>query len=364
MITIRPALVRGRVGRPGIRHGIPAMLLALVAATSAWGQGPRQVVLTRETKDHPPSRADADPAGLFRFEPTGLSLLRPYRRGKIPVLFVHGLWSNPRSWSRMIEDLEADPQIMDRFQFWTYGYSTGDPILYSASLLRRDLEEARRKFDPAGTDAAFDRIVVVGHSLGGLLAKMMAQDSGDRLWRITTSDRPFEELAGDPDDLGLFRRCLFFRPRPEVRRVVFIATPHRGSRVDRGPLQGLALRVVRVPDPLRAAHDRLVARNGPAAFREFVRRGLPTSIDELGWESPTVTGLGELRLADGVVAHSIIADLRDPPRAGGGDGLVSYDSAHLNGVASEALVSAGHLCQAHPAVIREVRRILADHGGR
>jgi pimeloyl-ACP methyl ester carboxylesterase len=264
----------------------------------------------------------------------------------------------------MIEDLEADPEIKDRYQFWTYGYSTGDPILYSASLLRRDLEDVRRKLDPTGTDAGFDRIVVVGHSLGGLLAKMMVQDSGDLLWRITTSDRPFDELVGEPDDLGLFSRCLFFKPIPGVRRVVFIATPHRGSHLDRGRLQGLALRVVRVPDPLRAAHDRLVARNGPEAFREFVRRSLPTSIDELGWESPTITGLGELSLADGVKAHSIIADLRDPPRVGGSDGLVSYDSAHLDGVASETLVASGHSCQAHPVVIREVRRILGDHGDR
>ena len=76
---------------------------------------------------------------LFRFESTGLSLLRPYRRGRIPVVFVHGLWSNPWSWCRMIEGLEADAALRDRYQFWTFGYSTGDPIPYSASLLRRDL---------------------------------------------------------------------------------------------------------------------------------------------------------------------------------------------------------------------------------
>src|SRR4051794_9943686 len=124
MITIRPAPVRGRGGRLGIRHEVPAMFLALVAATSAWGQGPRQVVSTPETKGPSPSTADSDPAGLFRFEPTGLSLLRPYRRGKIPVLFVHGLWSGPWSWSRMIEDLEADPGGRGPFQFLADGYPT------------------------------------------------------------------------------------------------------------------------------------------------------------------------------------------------------------------------------------------------
>ena len=258
----------------------------------------------------------------------------------------------------MIESLEADAALRDRYQFWTFGYSTGDPIPYSASLLRRDLEEVRRKFDPDGTDAAFDRMVLVGHSMGGLLAKMMVQDSGTRLWRLI-SDRPVDELAGDPDDCDLFRRALIFKPRPEVRRVVFIATPHRGSRVDRGRFERLGSRLVRLPDPLRASYERLMARNGPDFFSQRFRNGLPTSIDELEWGSPILMGLDELGIAAEIKAHSIIADRRDPPRAGGSDGLVPYESAHLDGAVSELLVSSGHLCQDNPAVIREVRRILA-----
>jgi hypothetical protein len=105
-------------------------------------------------------------------------------------------------------------------------------------------------------------------------------------------------------------------------------------------------------------------RNGPAFFKERVRDGLPTSIDELEWGSPILTGLSGLGLAPGVTAHSVIADRRDPPRAGGSDGLVPYDSAHLDGVASEVLVSSGHLCQSHPAVLLAVRRILAEQEAR
>ena len=252
--------------------GFSAAIVALIAATSAWSQAPSPVG-TIGRDDRPlVVRADTDVAGLFRFEPTGLSLLRPYRRGKAPVVFVHGLWANPWSWSRMIESLEADAALRDRYQFWTFGYSTGDPIPYSAALLRRDLEEVRRKFDPDGTDAAFDRMVLVGHSMGGLLTKMMVQDSGTRLWRLI-SDRPVDELAGDPDDRDLFRRALIFKPRPEVRRVVFIATPHRGSRVDRGGLEHLGSRLVRLPDPLRASHERLIARNGPDFFARTLPQG-------------------------------------------------------------------------------------------
>jgi len=341
--------------------GSSGAIVAMIAATSAWPQSPPKVEPSRQASGRSSPRVDPDVAGLFRFEPTGLSLLRPYHRGKTPVVFVHGLWANPSSWSRMIESLEADPALRDRYQFWTFGYSTGDPIPYSAALLRRNLDEVRRKFDPDRSDAAFDRMVLVGHSMGGLLTKMMAQDSGTRLWQLI-SDRPVDELAGEPDDRDLFRRALIFKPRAEIRRVVFIATPHRGSRVDRGGLEHLGSRLVRLPDPLRASHERLMARNGPDFFTERFRKGLPTSVDELEWQSPILMRLEDLGLAPTIKAHSIIADRRDPPRAGGSDGLVPYESAHLDGIASEMLVSSGHLCQDHPAVVREVRRILAEHG--
>ncbi len=332
----------------------------LIVAMSAWAQAPSRIEGSREAPGRSPAKADADVAGLFRFEPTGLSLLRPYRRGKVPVVLIHGLWSNPWSWARMIEVLEADAALRNRYQFWTFGYSTGDPLPYSASLLRRDLDEVRRKLDPDRADGAFDRMVVVGHSMGGLLAKMMVQESGTRLWQLF-SERPAEDLAGDPADCELFRSALIYKPRPEVRRVIFIATPHRGSRVDRGGLERIGSRLVRLPDPLRATHDRLLARNGPDFFTERFRKGLPTSIDELEWHSPILMRLDELGLAPTIKAHSIIADRHHPPGAGGNDGLVPYESAHLQGIASESLVASGHLCQDHSDVIREVGRILAEH---
>jgi pimeloyl-ACP methyl ester carboxylesterase len=338
-----------------------SLIITLAPSPSSRAQGPTDARAPAVSQERAPAKPAAAIAGLLRYEPTGLSLLRPYARGKIPVVFIHGLWSNPWSWDRMIAELEVDTSLADRYQFWTFGYSTGDPIPYSAGLLRRDLQEVRGKFDPEDSDAAFARMVLVGHSMGGLLARMMVVESGTRLWRLI-SDRPVDELAGEPEDRDLFRRALIFEPRPEVRRVVFIATPHRGSRVDRGSLQHLGTRLVRLADPLRAAYGRLLARNGPEFFRERVRGGLPTSIDELEWGSPILSGLQDLRLSPAVKAHSIIADPHDPPRAGGSDGLVPYESAHLDGAASELLVSSGHLCQDNPDVIREVRRILVEHG--
>jgi pimeloyl-ACP methyl ester carboxylesterase len=260
----------------------------------------------------------------------------------------------------MIATLEEDPAIKDRFQFLTFGYSTGDPIPYSAYLLRRNLADVRRKFDPDRSDAAFDRMVLVGHSMGGLLSKLMAAEAGDRLW-LVISERPDHELQGDRDDLELFRGGLFFGARPEVRRVVYIATPHRGSHFDRGPIERIGTRLVRMPDPLQAAHHRLVSRNNPTFFRDHFRKALPTSIEELESGSPMIRGLSELTATPAVKLHSIIAVRPDSPPSDRTDGLVSYDSAHVAGVVSEKVVTTGHLCQDHAEVIGEVRRILAEH---
>jgi pimeloyl-ACP methyl ester carboxylesterase len=337
------------------------LILAAAGTVSARAQGPAPTDAgpPAAPRGQPPSKPSGAVEDLLRYEPTGLSLLGPHARGKVPVVFIHGLWSSPWSWQRMIAELEADPSLAGRYQFWTYGYSTGDPLPRSAVLLRRDLDEVRRKLDPGQSDPAFDRMVLVGHSMGGLLAKMMVVETGDRLWKVV-SDRPFDELSSEPDDRDLFRRALFFGPRPEVKRVVFIATPHRGSRLDRGSLRHLGTRLVRLPDPLLAAHGRLIARNPPTFFKEHFRKGLPTSIDELEWGSPILTGLHDLAPVPAVKVHSIIAVRPETARRDRSDGLVPYDSAHLADVASEHIVAAGHLCQDHPEVIGEVRRILLE----
>ncbi len=143
--------------------------------------------------------------------------------------------------------------------------------------------------------------------------------------------------------------------------MVFIATPHKGSKVDRGKIGKLGSRLVRIQDPLRASHNRLIAQNPPDFFTEEFRKGIPTSVDELEWHSPILLRLNEIGIAQTIKVHSIIADLKNPPGTKANDGLVAYESAHVEGALSELLVSSAHLCQEKPAVIQEVRRILLEH---
>ncbi|OJW04202.1 MAG: hypothetical protein BGO49_21660 [Planctomycetales bacterium 71-10] len=333
-------------------RGILGLLLGAgwVAAAFARGEGEDAVA---------PALAAAPVASRLRLEPVGLSTPTVPQPGKAPVILIPGLWMGPRTWEPMIRALSSDPEVAASYQFWTFGYATGDPLPYSAGRLRIAIDEARRRLDPDYTDRALDRIVLIGHSMGGLVAKLAAVDSGDRLWRLV-SDRRADQLAGDPADVALARDCLIFPARPDVRAIVFVATPHGGGTAEQGLLHDVASRLVTPPDPLLKAYHRLIAANPPDFFRPSFRGNLITSIDEMRRDSPMLRELHELRPPAGVEAHSIIPVKNGPNGPGGDDGVVTYASAHLDGVGSESIVPVGHFCQDAPAVIAEVRRILLD----
>jgi hypothetical protein len=189
---------------------------------------------------------------------------------------------------------------------------------------------------------------------------MMSQDSGTKLLDLI-SDRPIEELASPAWALEQLKGEMIYKPLPEVRRLIFIATPHRGSPLDLEPVRAVASRLVRPSDSSQRAHASLLASKDAGALRPAFRAGLPTSIDELVWEHPLLLALDALPIDPRVKRHSIIADRRKPPRPDGGDGLVPYASAHHPGTISEFLVSAGHLCLENRNVIGEVARILEEH---
>jgi pimeloyl-ACP methyl ester carboxylesterase len=305
-------------------------------------------------------RQTAATAAEFRFKPIGLSSLHACARGKIPVVLVHGLWGGPRLWKPMVKALEADPSVSGRFQFLSFAYSGDGSIPHSAFLLRRELRTLRDRLDPDRSDPSWDRMVLIGHSMGGLLCKMMAQDSGSKLLDLIT-DRPVEELVGPAEALELLRGEMVYKPLPEVRRLIFIATPHRGSPIDREPIRAIASSFVRPSAGLQQAHASLLAANGPEAFSPAFRAGLPTSIDQLAWRHPLLLAIDGLPIDPRIERHSIIADRRNPPQPDGGDGEVPYASSHLPGATSELLVNGWHLCLANPEVIAEVARLLKEH---
>jgi len=287
----------------------------------------------------------------------GLIMMHPYRKGRIPVVLVHGTASSPVRWAEMINELMNDPSLQRRYQFWLFQYNTGQPILYSAMLLRRALESVIKDVDPTGADAALRRMVIIGHSQGGLLTRLMAVSSGTRFWE-NVSNVPLEQMEMPPETRQLLREATFFEPVPTVERVVFISTPHRGSYRATGFALNLIRRFVNLPGTLVSQFQDLLKSQ---AFAHLGMSQLPTSVDNMSPGHPFLRALNDLPIDTHVTAHSIIAVLGEGPLIGRNDGVVAYESAHIDGVASEFIAHSGHSTQAEPETINEVRRILVEH---
>jgi pimeloyl-ACP methyl ester carboxylesterase len=303
--------------------------------------------------------------GLFdsRFNQQGLDtalyMSRPYEPGKIPVIFVHGLVSSPRAWVKTINELENTPLIDSRYQFWVFLYPTGLPIPSSARRLRTSLERVRNVVDPAHSDPAFDRTVLVGHSMGGVLSKMMAQRTGTALWNAAITVPP-DRFRAPPELRESLNELLVFEPVPFVSRLVFIATPHRGSPLANGPIGWAVSSLMRRPMEQAERIAEIEALNGPNVFTRELRSSALNAISSLRTDSPILAALDRIPIKASVPYHSIIPLLM---RDADSDGVVDYVSSHLEGAESEKIVAGDHSSQETPEVTSEIRRILLEHLG-
>ena len=291
---------------------------------------------------------------------SGLFVLHPYHPNMIPVVLVHGTASSPARWAEMANELLGDPAISSRYQIWGFIYNSGNPIALSAMRLREALTAYRKDIDPEGKDPALDQMVVIGHSQGGLLTKMTVVDSGTRFWD-NFSKVPFDDANLDPKTRDLLDRALFVKPLPFVKRVIFIATPHRGSFLASNPIAKFANKFINLPGGLAKAAVELGKLREPSLLGTPLT--IPTALDNMDASNPFLKTLASLPIAAGVQVNSIIAVQGTGPFEDANDGVVEYKSAHIEGVESELVVRSGHSTQATPETIEEVRRILYEQAG-
>lgn len=290
----------------------------------------------------------------------GLFTLFPYRPGKIPLVLVHGTASSPLRWAELINEIEGDARIRDNYQVWVFMYDSANPVPYSAGVLRSALENALNEFDPDRKDPALQQMVIVGHSQGGLLTKLMAVDTGNRFWELV-SDTPFDKIKVSPDVELLLKRSVFFKPLPFVKRVIFISTPQHGAMAAAYELvTGLVSRLVSLPQSMMNGLAQAAAISGDQKLLAKLQRP-PTAADNMNPNNPGLQVLASIPVSANIPAHSIIAVQGEGPKEDGDDGVVAYKSAHIEEAISEKVVNWNHSCQGQPEVIEEVRRILMEH---
>jgi pimeloyl-ACP methyl ester carboxylesterase len=293
-----------------------------------------------------------------------LFMLDRYDPNKIPVVMVHGLFSEPATFVQMFNDLRGVKEIRQHYQFWFFRYPTGLPFLYTGARLREDLEQIRAEFDPQGTSPGFDNMVVIGHSMGGLLSKMLVQDPGSKLWDAIWKTPPDKlNYPKGTSQKKLFEEMLLYKPLPYIHRAVFIATPHRGSDISTNFIGRLGSWLISLPTFLtQTTTDVFTLNHAQLNFDAgaFLSKA-PTSIDQLSPKAVVLQTTSEIPMSSTVPYHLILG-IRDAKQGpGSSDGVVRYESGHISGAISEKLVPANHSCLEHPLTILEVKRILLLH---
>ena len=283
-------------------------------------------------------------------ETARISRLQPYDPNKIVVLVIHGLMDTPATWAPMLNRLRGYPEIRRNYQFWFYSYPSGYPYPYSAAILRHELDAIEKRFPLRKP------MVVIGHSMGGCISRLLITDAGDKLW-MELFKKPPEQVPLSPESRKLFTDTLIFQHRPEIGRVIFISAPLRGSELASNWLGRIGSSLVRSPITLlEAGRDALKT----TTFRsgELKLKRIPNSVDTLAPTNRFVIAINTIPITPGIPYHTIVGDQGKGDAPNSSDGVVPYWSSHMDGAKSELVVPSGHGAHQNPQAIQEVRRIL------
>ena len=307
--------------------------------------------------------------GLFNADKVedklGIYAIEPLSTAKIPILMIHGLNSSPLIWRRLSWAIFSNPQLSARYQVWHAFYPSGPPPFFNAMRLRKLTDELLQHISPDLQAVAANNMVIVGHSMGGIISKTYVQNSGNALWD-TTFYRPPAELPVDDDTRHTLEDIFIFTAKPYVKAVVFIDTPHRGAATADGWIGRLASMMITLPQTMKSVFNHmwlaLTEEDIKPAMRGFMSGFGPNSVDVLSPKHPLVQQLSQLPLQAPV--YSVIGN-NDPSRCRSAsscktlhDSVVPYHSAYLQAAQAEIVVPSQHNSYQSPEAIAFILDIL------
>lgn len=274
----------------------------------------------------------------------------PYNPNKTVVLVIHGLMDTPATWVPMLNDLRGDKDIRVNYQFWFYSYPTGYPYPYSALILRQELDAIEKKYPLR------KKMVVVAHSMGGCISRTLITDAGLKLW-LEGFGKPPEQTEMPEKSKRLLEEALIFKHRPEIGRVIFMSTPHRGSDLAINWIGRIGSMLVRTPVRLltigRTIREAMTADPAALQLKRF-----PNSVDTLAPNNRFVVAINKIPITPGIPYYTIVGDRGKGDTPNSSDGVVAYWSSHLDGARSEFIAPCDHSSPLNPEAIAEVHRLL------
>jgi triacylglycerol esterase/lipase EstA (alpha/beta hydrolase family) len=294
-------------------------------------------------------------------EESGIYFVTPYDPKKIPVVFVHGLVSSPDAFKNMINELVPEPWFRERYQIWLYNYPTGNPWIFSSMKFRELMRGACTYARTKGDDSNLNRMVIVSHSMGGLLTRSSVTDP-KTVFYDSNFRKPIDQLKVSADTRKLIRDTTLYQPLTEPKRVVFLAVPHRGSPMANLKPAVWFSRLIRLPKTLTVELlDTTLLAVGDVVQGDDPTKRLPTSINSLSPNNRATVALNKLALPGKITFHSVIGDRGKCNTPDSSDGVVPYWSSHVAPVASEKIVPCNHSVPDSPVAAEELKRILKLH---
>lgn len=290
-------------------------------------------------------------------------LMQPYDPDRLTVVMLHGLASSPEAWINVANEVMGDEELRRHYQVWEVYYPTNLPVAVNLANIRKALDATLKHYDPSGQARASRDMVLIGHSMGGVIARLLVSSSDERLWGVlpVRANLPAAKRQRLRQRLAPY---LQFSPMPQVTRAVFLAAPHRGTPYAHHRLARWLGNLVRLPVGVlkeMAGIAELIKSDGDEGGGAPLLR-IPNSIDNLSDTDPFIIAAADLPIPPRVHYHTIVGVYKSKGSLqGSSDGVVPYASAHLHGADSELAIPSWHSVQETPAAILELRRILRLH---
>jgi pimeloyl-ACP methyl ester carboxylesterase len=290
--------------------------------------------------------------------------LEPYNPDKRVVILIHGLASSPEAWISLTNDVLGDPILRAHYQVWQVFYPTNMPMLESRYQIEQLLQRTYRQVDPTGHDRASQQSVLIGHSMGAVIGRLLVSPTDLRrtaLQQLAANDR--KRLL----NIAMINARFTLHPLPNIGRAVFVSAPFQGTDyADRWFTRAIR-RVIQLPAHFIQGIDTTIqrARLDAGLLDRVGQAGLlafQNGPSELSQQSVFMRLTKPVKIKQGLPYHLMMGQ-QDPAlnTSDASDGIVPYHSSHIEGAVSEKIITGGHSIQDTPEAVLELRRILRLH---
>lgn len=318
--------------------------------------------------------ADLELPGLFNAEladnKLGIYSITPLQKNKQPLLMIHGLNSSPLIGYELTMAVLQDEELKQRYQIWHAFYPSGPPPFYNSMRIRKKLDELHGMLKAEGGAKELDQILVVGHSMGGIISKTLIQNTDYVLWDLSFTERP-EQIGYAQKELDKIQDIFIFKTRPYIDKVVFMDTPHGGSEYSESILAKMASWFINLPKNFTLILSNFILKLGPdkvtLPMREYLSGSGPHSVQVLSPRHPLLQGLNKLeyqRPVYSIVGSDGALSCKDEKSCSQiSDGVVPFFSAHQAKAVQEIIVPSNHNSYQSPQAIEFLLQVLRQPAG-